>query len=105
MSFFDILVENQIASWEQRKADGKIIESSVPRSKAECTENYIIRDIENLYLEMKSLGVNSKERLRLDARSKELKTHLMISMERKGLFITSQNIAEVLYQKRREILG
>lgn len=84
MNLFDILAENQIASWEKRKAEGKI---PPPRKddkerKVSSFESQMCRDIENVYFEMSLVDSSSEKWKNLDAKSNELRTHLMIAMER-----------------------
>lgn len=107
MNLFDILAENQIASWEKRKAEGKI---PPPRKNdkeriVSSFESQMCLDIENVYFEMSLVDSSSEQWKNLDAKSNELRTHLMIAMERQGLFILSKTLSHKLSVARQRILG
>ncbi|GLO62420.1 hypothetical protein MACH09_29280 [Vibrio sp. MACH09] len=107
MNLFDILAENQIASWEKRKAEGKIRPSRKDNKerKVSSFESQMCVDIENIYVQMSQLDSSSEEWKNLEAKSNEFKTHLMIAMERQGLFILSKTISNKLSMSRQRILG
>lgn len=107
MDIFDLLVENQISSWQQRKAEEKIkpVKNTRKTTVSSSFESQILHDIENIYVEMATFEPAQRQWQQLDKKATDLKSHLMITMERQGLFITSSNISKNLAKKRQAILG
>jgi hypothetical protein len=106
MDAFDILTENQIKSWEKRKAEGKDTPAKNPTSgKRSSFEAMLYRSILDLYKQMASVEAGTKQYAQLDRRSENLKAQLLVSMERQKMFINSQIFSQQLLNRKAEILG
>jgi hypothetical protein len=106
MNAFDILTENQIKSWEKRKAEGKDTPAKNPTSgKRSSFEAMLYRNILDLYKKMANCPVGSKQYAQLEKSADNLKAQLLVSMERQKMFINSQIFSRELLHRKAEILG
>ncbi len=106
MDAFDILTENQIKSWEKRKAEGKDTPAKNPASaKRSSFEAMLFNNILDTYRQMAEHKPGSAEYAHLEETADKLKAQLMVSMERQKTFINSQILSRELLHRKAEILG
>lgn len=104
MSIFDILAESKIKDWLHKKDSPKYVAQpraeSTPKDKS--FEGHLLEEVKRLLLEA-SQTISESEKKRLLTESNNLKFQLLISYERKRLYLYAQSVQEQLAEYKRKI--